>query len=61
MVRIEMEFPEYCARCPMMVVHRGTDFMPTYLCKLKWRELDHENICKERAKFCPIHADEEHA
>ena len=37
-----------------MVVHSGEDFMPTYLCKLKWRELDHENICKVRAEFCPI-------
>ena len=54
MVRVDMKMPKYCANCPFLVVHKGTDFLPTFLCKAKWRKLEHEYICKERAKFCPI-------
>ena len=54
MIMINKNIPEYCAKCPMLIVHRGEDFMPTYLCKLEWRKIDGEYICKERAGFCPI-------
>ena len=59
MIQIDMEMPEYCARCPLMVVHRGEDFMPTYLCKVLWKQLDHEYICKNRPGFCPIMGDKD--
>jgi len=51
---IDMDLPEYCCRCPMLVVHKGTDFYPTFLCKMKWREIDKEYLCKKRANFCPM-------
>ena len=54
MINVDKEMPEYCARCPLMVVFKGTDFMPTFLCKLEWRKLDGEYICKNRADFCPL-------
>ena len=55
MIQIDIEMPEYCARCPLMVVYKEGMFMPVYLCKAKWKELDHEYVCKTRAWFCPIH------
>ena len=59
MARIDIDVPEYCARCPLMVVHRETDFMPTFLCKIGWKELNHEYICKKRAEFCPFYEEEQ--
>ena len=58
MIQIDIEMPAYCARCPLMVVHKGEDFMPTFLCKIGWKELDQEYICKHRAAFCPIKENE---
>ena len=54
MVKIDMDFPEACIKCPMLVVHKDSDLYPTYLCKLKWREIVEESVFKERAEFCPI-------
>ncbi|MBP5726637.1 MAG: hypothetical protein J6Y48_06130 [Clostridia bacterium] len=54
MIRIDKEIPKHCAECKLMVVHKETDFYPTFLCKLVWRELDHENVCKKRAEFCQL-------
>ena len=54
MIVINMDIPEYCARCPLMVVHRGEDFMPTYFCKYEWKKLEQEYICKKRSDCCPM-------
>ena len=54
MTEIDMEMPKYCAECPLMVLHKGDDFFPTYLCKLGWKKLDGEYICKRRPELCPM-------
>ena len=57
MIEIDMKKPEYCAQCPLMIVLKDTLFLPVFMCKIGWKELDHEYICKKRAEFCPIRED----
>ena len=59
MIQIEMEMPERCADCPMIVKVPDIGVKAIWLCRNGWKLLETEKILEQRAEFCTIKKVEE--
>lgn len=59
MIRVDMKMPESCAQCPLLMKVPFAEFFPTWLCRIRWKQVDMDGICKHRPEWCPMKEDKD--